>query len=343
MNHRDYGGIIRKAKAELGERLIILGHHYQSDDVIEHADFVGDSLELARKASQIVDAEYVVFCGVYFMAESACILAPGKKVYLPDRQAGCPLADMASSDGVRAAWEAIRQPGRRVVPVTYVNSSASVKAFCGRRNGIVCTSGNALKALRWAFEHGDRILFVPDMNLGWNTARKMGVKEDEIVLWDPAQPGGGLGSEGLARAKVVLWKGWCPVHWPGFTVEDVRRARERFPGAQVIVHPESDPRTVAASDAAGSTAEILARVREMPPGGTLAIGTEANMVRRAARTRDDVTVVPLREAFCEDMARVTQEKLAYTLTHLDSDECRVFVPGDIARDAAIALKNMLRI
>ena len=343
MNHRECGRIIREAKAELGERLIILGHHYQSDDVIEHADFVGDSLELARKASQIVDAEYVVFCGVYFMAESACILAPGKKVYLPDRQAGCPLADMASPEGVQAAWEAIRQDGRRVVPVTYVNSSARVKAFCGRENGIVCTSGNALLALRWAFAQGDRVLFVPDMNLGRNTARKMGVREEEIALWDPALERGGLGSEELARSKVVLWKGWCPVHWPQFTEEDVRRARENSPGVTVIVHPESDPRTVEAADAAGSTAQILARVREMQPGGTLAIGTEANMVRRAARARNDVTVVPLREVFCGDMARITPEKLAYTLTHLDSGECRVSVPGDVARDASTALMNMLRI
>lgn len=336
-------GIIRKIKADLGEKLIILGHHYQNDDVIRYADYAGDSLELARKASQIVDAEYVVFCGVYFMAESACILAPGKKVYIPDKQAGCPLADMAASGDVARAWEFIQRPGSRVMPVSYVNSSADVKAFCGRENGIICTSGNALKVLEWAFGQADRVLFMPDMNLGRNTGRKMGIPDDEMVLWDPALPNGGMDEEALARARIFLWKGWCPVHWPQFTPDDVQVVKERYPGIRVVVHPESDPRTVAVSDENGSTASILAMVSGMAPGEALAIGTEANMVKRAARSRSDVTIVPLREAYCDDMAKITVEKLAYTLQHLDGAESRVTVPEEISRDAAKALVNMLRI
>ncbi|HNY66319.1 MAG TPA: quinolinate synthase NadA [Deltaproteobacteria bacterium] len=334
---------IRRIKAELGERLIILGHHYQSDEVIACADYVGDSLELARKASQIDKAQYIVFCGVHFMAESAYILAPGKSVYIPDRSAGCPLADMAALDDVLAAWDIIREISRSVVPVSYVNSSASLKAFCGREDGIICTSGNALKVLGWAFERGEKVLFMPDMNLGRNTARSMGIPEDEMALWDPSKPGGGLDAGAIERARIILWKGWCPVHWPSFTADDVQSVRERFPGVKVIVHPESDPGTVAASDASGSTASILDHVKGLKPGDTLAIGTEVNMVRRAARSRDDVRIMPLREVSCDDMARITLEKLARTLTHLDGDACRVVVPEDVARDARKALMNMLRI
>jgi quinolinate synthase len=342
MNISDPNGIIRKIKAERGEKLVILGHHYQADDVLAYADYVGDSLELARKASHIDKAEHVVFCGVYFMAESACILAPGKQVHIPDRQAGCPLADMANPADVHKAWARIQGTGR-VMPVSYVNSSAEIKAFCGRENGIICTSGNAFKVLQWAFERAEKILFMPDMNLGRNTGRKMGIGDDEMVLWDPALEGGGLDDEALARARIILWKGWCPVHWPQFTPEDVAAVKERHPGIQVMVHPESDPATVAAADANGSTAAILARVREMRPGEALAIGTEGNMVRRAARDRNDVRIVPLREVYCDDMARITLEKLAFTLTHLDDGLCRVHVPDDIARDASLALMNMLRL
>jgi quinolinate synthase len=343
MNVSDCAGTIRKIKADLGEKLVILGHHYQTDDVIEHADYVGDSLELARKASQIENAEHVVFCGVYFMAESACILAAGKKVHIPDRQAGCPLADMAVLKDVLPAWERLKGTGSRVMPVTYVNSSAEIKAFCGRGKGIVCTSGNAWKILEWSFARSDKVLFMPDMNLGRNTARKMGIPDDRMALWDPALPGGGLEDEAIARARIVLWKGWCPVHWPGLSAGDVEEMRKLYPGVRVIVHPETDPATVAASDANASTAGILARVGEMKPGEALAIGTEANMVKRAALSRGDVTIVPLREVYCGDMAKITVGKLAHTLMHLDDPSSLVTVPEDIARDASIALKNMLRI
>lgn len=343
MTREEARKIIEEKKQELGRGLIILGHHYQSDEVIAYADFVGDSLELARKASQVEEAGHIVFCGVFFMAESAAILAPDKSVYIPDFSAGCPLADMAEPGAVQKAWEVITKDGAGVVPVTYVNSSARIKAFCGRHGGIVCTSGNARQIFEWAFERADRIFFMPDMNLGRNTARQMGIPEEQVVLWDPEKEHGGLGSEELARARLVLWKGWCPVHWPTFTPEDVRMLKEKHPGIDVIVHPESDPQTVDASGRSGSTARILEVVKATPPGGKLAIGTEANLVKRAARENPSLTIVPLREVYCEDMARITLEKLALVLLHLGEDTFRVTVEPDIARDALSTLERMLRV
>lgn len=335
--------IIIEKKQELGKSLVILGHHYQSDEVIAYVDYVGDSLELARKASQEEEADHIVFCGVYFMAESAAILAPEKSVYIPDFSAGCPLADMAEPGGVQKAWEIITKAGPSAVPVTYVNSSARIKAFCGRHGGVVCTSGNARKIFEWAFDRAGRIFFMPDMNLGRNTARQMGITGEQIVLWDPEKEHGGLSGDELARARVVLWKGWCPVHWPRFTPEDVRALKEKHPGLGVIVHPESDPQTVEASGQSGSTARILEIVKATPPGGKLAIGTEANMVKRAARENPSLQIVPLREVYCEDMAKITVEKLARVLLHLGGDTFRVKVEPDVARDALSALERMLRI
>lgn len=342
MTDRNAAEIIRSRKKELGDRLVILCHHYQSDDVVAHADFVGDSLELARKASRISRAEHVVFCGVYFMAESAAILAPGKSVYIPDRNAGCPLADMAPADSVMKAWDSLKEIASSVIPVSYVNSSAAVKAFCGRNGGIICTSGNALKVLQWAFSQAGKVFFLPDMNLGRNTARALGVPDEEIVLWDPDKERGGLDEEAVSRASIILWKGWCPVHWPRFTPEDVSSVKSRYPGIRVIVHPESDPATVAASDTSGSTANILDYVRGMSPGESLAIGTEANMVKRAAEANRLLKIVPLKEMYCDDMARITVDKLAETLLHLGEDTYRVTVPEDIARHAFTALTNMLK-
>lgn len=333
--------IIENRKREMGERLIILGHHYQSDEVIAYADYVGDSLELARKASRVEKADHIVFCGVYFMAESAAILAPGKTVHIPERTAGCPLADMAEPEDVEKAWRVIKRTAKSVIPVTYVNSSARIKAFCGKNGGIVCTSGNAEKIFAWAFDRAEKIFFMPDMNLGRNTAYKMGIPEDHIVVWDPAKQRGGVSEQSLAEARVVLWKGWCPVHWPQFTSDDVRSLREKYPGIAVIVHPEADPRTVKEAGMSGSTARILDVVKGMPPGGRLAIGTETNMVRRAARENPSLEIVPLREAYCDDMAKVTLQKLAHTLLHLEDGACRVTVEPDVAGDALSALERML--
>ncbi len=335
--------IIIAKKKELGENLIILGHHYQSDEVAACADFVGDSLELARKASQIDKARFVVFCGVYFMAESAAVLAPDKSVYIPDLKAGCPLADMAGYDDVVKAWDRITRASGFVIPVSYVNSSALIKAFCGKHGGVICTSGNSLKILQWAFERAEKVFFLPDMNLGHNTARKMGIPDGRIVLWDPEKTDGGLDEADMERAKIILWKGWCPVHWPQFKPDDVDAVKARYPGIKVIVHPESDPQTVAASDASGSTAAILEYIRDMSPGESLAIGTEANMVKRAAHQNRSVRIVPLREVYCDDMAGITLPKLADTLLHLGDETYRVTVPEDVAGDARVSLTNMLRI
>lgn len=336
--------LITRIKKEQGERLVILGHHYQCDDVLAFADYVGDSLELAREAATIKKADILVFCGVYFMAETAAILAPDKAVHIPDTDAGCPLADMAKIEDVNTAWERIIRTDGSVTPVTYVNSTASIKAFCGRNHGTVCTSGNARKIFAWAIDRTDKIFFMPDRNLGRNTARSMGIPEDAIVEWDPAKTDGGLDEAAIANSRVILWKGWCPVHWPKFSKDAVEKIRREFPDAKIIVHPESDPDTVEASDASGSTAQILEYVKGLKPGETVAIGTEFNMVSRVAQDyRCVVDVMALSRELCDDMGKITLDKLARTLAGLHEDTYRVVVNKDIARDALIALENMLRI
>jgi quinolinate synthase len=329
--------IIIGKKRELGSRLVILGHHYQNDSIIEFADYVGDSLELARKSASLGDIEAIIFCGVYFMAETAAILSPGKKVYIPDKSAGCPLADMADLKDVEEAWREIND--RPAVPVTYVNSSALIKAFCGRNDGIVCTSGNAKKVFGWALEQKGRVFFMPDMNLGRNTAYSLGIKDSEIAVWDPE---GSNDIEAVNKAKVILWKGWCPVHYPVFSPDDVEKFRAENPGGRVIVHPETDPAAVYASDSAASTAGIIEYAKTLEKGGIIAVGTETNMVRRLADKYEDVRVVPLREAYCEDMAKITLDKLAGCISEM-SEACRVRVPEHIAEDARAALKRMLEV
>ncbi len=329
--------IITGKKHELGNRLVILGHHYQTDAVIEFADYVGDSLELSRKSASMNEAEIIIFCGVYFMAETACILSSGKKVYIPDKSAGCPLADMADLKDVEIAWQKISC--RPVIPVTYVNSSALIKAFCGRNDGIVCTSGNAKKVFKWALEKKGRIFFMPDMNLGRNTAYSLGIKDSEIAVWDPEA---GNDIEAVSKAKVILWKGWCPVHYPVFTPEDISRFRSENPGGKVIVHPETDPASVDASDSAASTAGIIEYAKTLEMGSIIAVGTETNMVKRLAGKNDDVRVVPLKEAYCEDMAKITLDKLAGCISEM-SEEYRVRVPEHIAENARTALKRMLEV
>ncbi len=337
MTEEQARGIIIRKKGELGSRLVILGHHYQNDSIIEYADYVGDSLELSRKSAQLGDAEIIVFCGVYFMAETAVILSPDKKVYIPDKSAGCPLADMAKVSDVEKAWKIIS--AKPAVPVTYVNSSAAVKAFCGRNGGIVCTSGNAKRVFSWALEKKGRIFFMPDMNLGRNTANSLGIKESEIKLWDPEA---GLDNKTAENAKVILWKGWCPVHYPGFTAGDIIRFRSENPGGKVIVHPESDSEAVRASDEAASTAGIIDYAGMQRDGTTVAVGTEANMVKRLASEKDGIRIVPLKEAYCDDMAKITLKKLALCLETL-SEEFRVKVEEDVAADARKALKRMLEV
>ena len=344
MTDREARDIIVKVKQDLGARLVILGHHYQSDGIIELADYVGDSLELARKASQIEAAEYIVLCGVSFMAETAAILAPGKSVFIPDAGAGCPLADMANIKDVNKAWDAITGKSSHAIPVTYVNSAAELKAFCGRNNGSVCTSANAKKVLAWAFDRGAKVLFMPDMNLGRNTAHAMDMSDDEIVLWDPALQDGGLERGDIERARIVLWKGWCPVHCPGFGVSDVERIRAKYPGIKIMVHPETDSETVKAAASSGSTSQMLDYISLLSEGERLALGTEANMVLRVAKKNlGRVEVIPLKEVYCADMAKITLQKLAGTLMQVRSGEGKVELSGSVAADAKNALDAMLRI
>lgn len=343
MTKEDATRIIMQRKRELGDKLVILGHHYQNDDIIHFADYVGDSLELARRSARIIDAQIIVFCGVYFMAETAAVLAPDKMVYIPDITAGCPLADMAQLDDVYDAFHKIIQVKSSCLPITYVNSSVEIKAFCGRNGGTVCTSGNAGKVFEWAFARSGAVFFMPDKNLGYNTAHSMGISPEEIIEWDPAQTMGGLDIKSLDRAQVIVWKGWCPVHWPDITVKHIKKLRTKYPGIKVIVHPETDPETVDASDVAGSTASILDFVKSAEPGSTIAIGTEANMVKRAAQKyKDKVQIEHVEEIFCEDMAKITIEKLARCLMNLDGS-LLVKVEEDTARDARVALERMLEI
>jgi len=343
MTDREAREIIREKKAALGKKLIILGHHYQRDDIVAYCDYIGDSLELARKAAGIRAAETIIFCGVYFMAETASIIAPEKHVFIPDPTAGCPLADMARIEDVERAWESITHITKDITPVTYVNSSALTKAFCGRNGGVVCTSGNANKVFAWALERTDKILFFPDRNLGRNMALSLGIPEGRVVEWNPKEKMGGLDEEKISDAKVIVWRGWCPVHWPKLIPSDVKQMRETYPGVKIIVHPEADPETVKESDDAGSTAGILAYVRALSPGGKVAVGTEFNMVNRVATDfKGTLEIMPLRKVLCEDMARVTLEKLALTLSDLKNAH-EVKVADNIAGDARIALERMLRI
>ncbi len=335
--------IIKEQKLSMGERLVILGHHYQSDEIIEFADYVGDSLELSRKVSQLDKAEKIIFCGVYFMAETASVLAPDKEVYIPDPKAGCPLADMAGIRDVEHAWDVIGRISSSVVPITYVNSSVEVKAFCGMNGGVVCTSGNAARVFMWAMERASKVLFMPDRNLGRNTAISLGLKDNEIIEWDPSAKDGGVDEAGIKRARAILWRGWCPVHWPKLRPEDVNSIRQREPGIKVIVHPEADPLTVSKSDAAGSTAQILDYVKSLGKGSSVAVGTEFNMVNRLSMDfRQNVRVLPLNKVLCEDMARITPDKLAQCLVDPD-DSQRVRVDATIADNAVKALDRMLKI
>ncbi|MEA2102292.1 MAG: quinolinate synthase NadA [Thermodesulfobacteriota bacterium] len=338
MTNHEAGERIRSIKARMGDRLVILGHHYQSDNIIGVSDYVGDSLELARLSSRIEKAQKIVFCGVYFMAETAAVLAAGKEVYIPDPMAGCPLAAMADIDEVERAWKKIMEINASVLPITYVNSSGEIKAFCGRNSGTVCTSGNAQRVFEWAFEKADTIFFMPDRNLGRNTARAMGIPDKEILLWD-----GTPGDDMIRNARVILWNGWCPVHCPQITADQIRELKREDPDIKVIVHPEADPEAVEAADASGSTSGILEYVKAMDIGQSVAVGTEYNMVARLADSYHAlVQVVPVTKIYCEDMGRITLERLYACLSGFD-DRFRVRVDETIARDVRVALKRMLEI
>jgi quinolinate synthase len=338
----------RRAKAALGERVFVLGHHYQRDEVIAFADVTGDSFKLAQQAAARPQAEYVVFCGVHFMAESADILtSPDQAVVLPDLAAGCSMADMATFDQVEECWEALAEAGLdgTTVPVSYMNSSAAIKAFTGRHGGTICTSSNAERALRWAFERGERVLFLPDQHLGRNTAvLQLGLSLDDCVVYDPRKPSGGLTAQQLRDAKMVLWKGHCSVHGR-FTRASVDEVRERVPGVTVLVHPECTHDVVTSADLVGSTEFIIRALEAAPAGSAWAIGTELNLVKRLAQQHPDKTVVFLDRTvcFCSTMNRIDLPHLVWALENLVEGRVvnRIEVDDDVAHHARVALERML--
>jgi len=340
---------IAAARAELGRRVVILGHHYQRDEVIKYADHTGDSFKLARHISARPEAEFIVFCGVHFMAESADVLcAPGQQVILPDLAAGCSMADMAAPDQLEMVWEELQQMGiRDVVPVTYINSAASIKAFVGERGGTVCTSSNAMATLEWAFARGEKILFLPDQHLGRNTAYKMGIPLDEMVVWDPHEIFGGLDPEQVKRARMILWKGHCSVH-TRFSVAQIAAIRKQHPNVRVIVHPEVPWEVVQAADDNGSTEYILSQVRNSPPGSEWAVGTEIHLVNRLAHeVAPEKTVYSLDQfgCLCSTMFRVSPNHLLWILEELVDGRVhnRITVPQEQKHWNRVALDRMLSI
>ncbi|MFC6644813.1 quinolinate synthase NadA [Granulicella cerasi] len=355
---------IRAAKAALGERLVILGHFYQRDEVVKYADFVGDSFQLAQATKKTPNAEAIVFCGVHFMAETADMLSgPNQAVILPNLAAGCSMADMADLDAVEDCWEELTalfasDPGtphldsgdvgsqklQPVIPVTYMNSSAALKAFCGRHGGVVCTSSNARSVLEWAFARGQRVLFFPDQHLGRNTAKAMGISLDQMPLWKPEVDLGGNTEQALRDSKVILWHGFCSVH-KRFSVEQIAMARQRHPGVRVIVHPECTLEVVEASDENGSTDYIRKAIEAAPAGSIFAIGTEINLVQRLANDHPDKTIFCLDSIVCpcSTMYRIHPSYLAWVLEAFERGEVlnRITVDEATTSDARIALERML--
>ncbi len=342
---------IARSRRILGERCVVLGHHYQREDIIQFADVRGDSYKLAQWAAQRAEAEFIVFCGVHFMAESADILSqPHQKVILPNMSAGCSMADMADPEDVYACWEELQELALgHIMPVTYINSAAALKAFCGRNGGIVCTSSNAKKVLQWAMERADKILFFPDQHLGRNTGLKLGLSLEEMPVWDYTLPYGSLGGnreEALRRAKIILWKGHCSVH-QRFTVQQIEEARRRYPDVKVIVHPECRMEVVQAADMDGSTEFIARTIQEAPPGSKWAVGTEINLVSRLARENPDKIVFCLDPVVCpcSTMYRIHPAYLCWVLEELAQGRIvnQVKVDEETAHWARVALQRMLEV
>ncbi|MGQ0743526.1 MAG: quinolinate synthase NadA [Acidimicrobiales bacterium] len=342
---------IATAKSALGDRLMILGHHYQRHEVMAWADARGDSFGLSRRAADS-RAEFIVFCGVHFMAESADILtAAHQKVILPDLNAGCSMADMADIDSVEEAWEDLARwadgsTGNRLVPITYMNSSADLKAFVGEKGGAVCTSSNARAVVSWALERGDRLLFFPDQHLGRNTAHQLGFSETDLCVWDPRRALGGLAPDQVSRSTFLLWKGHCSVH-QRFTTAQIADFRRDRPGAVVVVHPECSREVVQAADLVGSTDFIISSVRSAGPGSVLGIGTEIHLVARLADDHPDRTVVSLDPVVCpcSTMFRIDSAHLAWVLSNLLEGRVvnQIQVPESTAAWARVALDRMLAI
>jgi quinolinate synthase len=345
---------ISAARTELGQKLVILGHHYQRDEIIRYADARGDSFKLAQFAGQHPEADYIVFCGVHFMAESADILSGAhQQVILPNPAAGCSMADMANISEVEECWESLadlfqdEESGELapVIPVTYMNSAANLKAFCGRNGGIVCTSSNAPQVLRWAFERGRRVLFFPDEHLGRNTALQLGIPVEQLVVWNQRLDFGGItDDEVLHSARVILWKGWCSTH-QRFSASQIAEARSRYPGVRVVVHPECTHETVEAADLNGSTEYIIKVIEESPKGTVWAVGTEINLVKRLAVEHPDKTIFCLDPVVCpcSTMYRIHPAYLAWVMEELVLGRVvnRVSVDASTAKWAKVALERML--
>ena len=337
---------IAEAKAKLGTRLVVLGHHYQRDEIIQFADFRGDSLLLCQNAAQQKEAEFIVFCGVHFMAETADILTTSRQqVILPNITAGCSMADMATTEDVVDAWDDITDVvGTGVIPVTYMNSTAAIKALCGENGGSACTSSNAPAVFDWAFQQGSKVLFLPDQHLGRNTGFKLGIPLEEMVVWNPFKPLGGLTPEEITNARIILWQGHCSVH-TRFKVSQIEEARRQFPNVQVVVHPECTREVVEAADENGSTEFIIRTVNEAAPGSVLAIGTEINLVNRLAQENPDKTVFCLDPVVCpcSTMYRIHPAYLAWVLEGLLEGHVanQITVDDKTAYHAKTALDRML--
>lgn len=345
---------IAAAKRELGGRAVILGHHYQRDEVIRFADFRGDSYKLAQEAAR-TSAEYILFCGVHFMAESADVLAhDGQQVILPDLNAGCSMADMAEIGQVESCWEQLvglgltDELGRSITPLTYMNSTAAIKAFVGERGGLVCTSSNAGPAFEWAFQRNGKILFLPDQHLGRNTAYAMGIPLEQCVVWNPFMRLGGLTAEQLRQAKVILWKGHCSVH-QRFLPEHVDKVRERHPGIRVIVHPECRLEVCQKADGIGSTEKLIKMIADAPAGTKFAVGTEIHLVNRMGKEfrKDNKMVVTLDDSgcLCTTMFRISPQHLCWALENLVDRNVvnRIRVPAEVKHWSRVALDRMLEI
>ena len=334
---------IEKRRREFGPALTIVGHHYQAEEVIRHVDFRGDSLELARRTAK-ADSEHIVFCGVYFMAESSALLAkPGQRVYLPEPSAECSMALMSPADLLEDIMATLGRSGRKIVPLAYVNSTLAVKAVVGRHGGATCTSANARIMLEWARERGDAVLFLPDKNLGRNTADLLGIPENARHELNIRENGRRLDAGAAEKAQLLLWPGFCSIH-TRFTVRQVERMRAEHPGARIVVHPECTPQVVAAADAAGSTSFIIRYVAEAPAGSTVVVGTEINLVERlAAEHKGRVKVLPLVESACTHMAQTTEERLGAALEDIAAGGSGflVTVPEEIKAPAKEALERML--
>lgn len=336
------------ARAALGDRALVLGHHYQRDEVIDFADITGDSFKLAQSAAAQSSAEYIIFCGVHFMAESADILTSSKqKVILPDLAAGCSMADMATANQVEKCWQELTEVGvaDRTIPVTYMNSSAAIKSFTGEHGGTICTSSNAQKTMEWAFTQGEKILFLPDQHLGRNTAvQSLGLSLDDCVLWNPWKPMGGLTREAIKAAKVILWRGHCSVHGK-FTKQSIDEVRLRVPGIQVLVHPECQHEVIKNADVVGSTEQIIRTVNASPAGSKWAIGTELNLVSRLAKNNPDKQVIFLDKdvCYCSTMNRIDLPHLVWAMESLASGHVvnQISVDPRVAKFSRIALEQML--